>query len=427
MTGRKRCCKLIPMKTWVTYIAALLMGLATALLFGDSPSALSVMSTISSFMVNLGVCIAIPVTVLTFASGTASLGKDRKGRQAALACLLWALVTTVLLSITAIAVSMALKVQFPVTSTAGYPQGLLSGQIARSISNAAGSLIPMNAFWTIATTTYFIVPAIIVSWIFGLALRPSADIIRPAYTTMNSMSEVMYRISRTCAVYGFFLVYTASSASFIEIYQEKTLFAAPAFALLLAAAAAVAVLIIIPLSYAIFTGFKKNPYKALYRSLSPALAGLAAANSVALIPIEESTARHNLGVQKRISSISVPLLTIIGKGGSAFVATISMIALFQATTGTAPSLSVMLMAAGSAALISFISSTAIGTETALIVILALRLMGLNLYGAENAMIALLPLLGGIGIMIDSLIAVMGSSIASCFVDTDMEIPYKDTL
>ena len=415
------------MKTWVTYIAALLMGLATALLFGDSPSALSVTSALSSFMINLGICIAVPVIVLTFASGTASLGKDRKGGSVVLASVLWALGTTVLLSISAVLVSMAFKVQFPVTSTAGNPQGLLSNQIAYTISSATSSLIPINAFWTITTTTYFIVPAIIVAWIFGLALRPTSDIIRPAYTTMNSLSEVMYRISRTCSVYGFFLVYAASSASFIEIYQEKTIFAAPAFAMLLAAAAAVAVLVVVPLAYAIFTGFRKNPYKALYRSISPMLAGLASANSVSIMTIEEGTARHSLGVQKRISSVSIPLLTVIGKGGSAFISTITLIALFQATTGTAPSLSVSLMAAGAAAIVSLISSAAIGSETALIVVLSLRLLGLNLYGAENAMIALMPLIGGIGVMIDALIAMMGSSIAACFVDTDIEVPYKDTL
>ena len=394
------------MKTWITYIAALLMGLATALIFGDDPSALSVLSAASSFIVNLGVCIAIPVIAMTFASGTASLGKDRKGCRAAAASVLWTAATTIALSLAAVAVSAAIPTPFPVTSTAGNPQGMLSSHVSYMLSSSLSAVYPRNAFLTLASATYFIVPAIIVSWVFGLALRPSSDIIRPAYTAMNSFSEVMYRISRTCSVYGFILVCVSSAYSFMSLYSEKTIQAAPRFALLLCGGSAIAVLILLPLLFAAFTGFKKNPYKALYRSLPAAIAGLSAMNGVSIIPIEEGISRYSLGVQKRISSVSIPLLSVIGKGGSAFVSAI---------------------AAAAAALVSLISSAAIGTEAIFIIVLSLRILGINLYGAENAVLALLPLIGGIGAMIDALIATLGSNIAAVFVDTDIDVPYKDTL
>ena len=415
------------MKTWITYIAALLMGLATALIFGDSSSALSVISGLSSFMVNLGVCIAIPVLVVTFASGTASLRKDRMGGKAISASILWALATTIVFSLAAVILSSLFPVSFPVTSTAGNPQEMLSNHVSYMLSSGYSALYPRNVFLTLASSTYFIVPAVIVSWILGIALKPSSDIIRPAYTTMNSFSEVMYRISRTCTVYGFFLVFASSAYSFLSLYQEKTIQAAPRFAVMLASGAVVLAAAFIPLLFAIFTGFKKNPYKVLYRSLPAAIAGLAAGNSVSILTIEESTARYNLGVQKRISSVAVPVLSIIGKGGSAFVAAAAMISLFQATTGNAPTLSVMLMAAGIAAIVSFASSFAVGTEAIFITVLTLRILGINLYGAENAIVAILPLISGIGIMLDAIIATAGSNIAATFVGTDIDVPYKDIL
>ena len=427
MTVAKWCCKLYFMKTWITYITALLMGLATALIFGDSHAALSVLSGLSSFMVNLGVCIAIPVIAITFSSGIASLRKDRKGGKCVSANILWAIATTIILSLIAAAVSAFFPTSFPVTSTAGNPQEMLSSHVSYIFSNGYSALYPRNAFLTLASSTYFIVPVLIVSWILGLALKPSSDIIRPAYTTMNSFSEVMYRISRTCAVYGFFLVFASSSYSFLSLYQEKTIQAAPRFAIMLCIGALVSMLIVIPLLFAVFTGFKKNPYKALYRSLPAAIAGLSAMNGVSIIPIEEGISRYSLGVQKRISSVSIPLLSVIGKGGSAFVSAIAMISLFEATTGTMPKLSVMLIAAAAAALVSLISSSAIGTEAIFIIVLSLRILGINLYGAENAVLALLPLIGGIGAMIDALIATLGSNIAAVFVDTDIDVPYKDTL
>ena len=415
------------MKTWITYIAALLMGLATALIFGDDPSALSVLSAASSFIVNLGVCIAIPVIAMTFASGTASLGKDRKGCRAAAASVLWTAATTIALSLAAVAVSAAIPTPFPVTSTAGNPQGMLSGHVSYMLSSSLSAVYPRNAFLTLASATYFIVPAIIVSWVFGLALRPSSDIIRPAYTVMNSFSEVMYRVSRTYSVYGFFIVFVASASMFTDIYQEKTLFAAPGYAILLSAAAAAAVLGVLPLLFAVFTGFRKNPYRVLCRAIAPMLMGLSSSSLIAAIPLSESVSRNSLGVQKRASSVTVPLLSVIGKGGSAFISVLVLLPLYQATTGTIPSLAVIAATAGAAALISFISSASAGTEIVLITVLSLEMLGINLYGAENAVIALIPVLGGLGTMIDALVTAYGSCIAASAMETDIEVPYRDTI
>ena len=68
-----------------------------------------------------------------------------------------------------------------------------------------------------------------------------------------------------------------------------------------------------------------------------------------------------------------------------------------------------------------------GTETALITVLTLNILGINLYGAENAIIAMLPLIGGLGAMVDSIISSYGSSIVATAIGTDIEIPYRDTI
>ena len=86
------------MKTWITYIAAILMGLATALLFGDAVYASGILSAISSFLVSLGIFITIPIMVFTLPSGIASLGKNRKGPRCALAVILWAIASAIVLS-----------------------------------------------------------------------------------------------------------------------------------------------------------------------------------------------------------------------------------------------------------------------------------------------------------------------------------------
>ena len=403
------------------------MGLSSAMLFGTFPQTADILSAVSTYLINLSVFIAVPVLFITFASGTASLMKDRRGRKVALFSILWAIVTTILLSLAAVLIYTIRPVSFPVTSTAGSAPGTLITHASYMLGSSESALYPLNAIWSIASATRFIVPVVIIAWILGLALKPSADIIRPAYTVMNSFSEVMYRISRTFTVLGFFIIYIASASFFAELYEEKTVIASPAYAILTALAVAIALLFLIPFIYAIFTGFKKNPYKAIYRSLAPALFSFVTANTIAALPASESIARQNLGVQKRIASTTIPLLSIIGKGGSAMVSVIALLSLFQATTGEIPSATVSAAVAAVAAVISFVSSAAIGTEALVIAVVTLQILGINLYGAENALIAFSPIICGAGACIDTLLSCIGSSIAAAAIETDVEVPYKDII
>lgn len=415
------------MKTWITYIAAVLMGLATALLFGDIPGAADILSGISSFLVNLGVFIAVPVVVLTLPSAVASLGKDRKGGKTASSVIIWSVTTAIILPLTAVVIFSFFPVSFPVTSTAGSPPGTLSAYATYSGTAALSALIPRNAFLSIAAATEFLFPVIIICWIFGLALRPSSDIIRPAYTVMNSFSEVMYRVSKTYAILASLIVYVSSASLFTELYQEKTILASPRFAILVALSATIAAFAILPLLYCALTGFRKNPYRIIIRSLAAMLAGFSTGSIAAVIPIIESTSRQNNGVQKRVASTAIPFSSVIGKAGSAFIAVITILSLFQATAMTKPSLAVSAAAAAVAMVISFLSSSAPGMEIAFITVMTLRVLDIELYGAENAIIALLPLITGAGTLLDAEIAAMSASVSSIFIDTDIDVPVSDTI
>ena len=80
-----------------------------------------------------------------------------------------------------------------------------------------------------------------------------------------------------------------------------------------------------------------------------------------------------------------------------------------------------------AAIASFASSASSGMESAIITVLVLRMLGINLYGAENAVIAFIPLLSGIGTLLDSLVASYANSVVAASLETDVEIPYRDTI
>ncbi len=107
------------MKTWVTYIAALAMGFATALLFKDINGIFGIFMNIFYFGVNLSIALFIPIVLITFSSGVASLKKDQVGSKLSWGLIGWAVITSVLLPLVAVAVYKLFPTNFPVTSTAG--------------------------------------------------------------------------------------------------------------------------------------------------------------------------------------------------------------------------------------------------------------------------------------------------------------------
>ena len=76
---------------------------------------------------------------------------------------------------------------------------------------------------------------------------------------------------------------------------------------------------------------------------------------------------------------------------------------------------------------SFLSFMFSGIEVAAISVIALKMLNINVYGAEAAIVALLPILNGFAVMIDVLISFMASAIVGARTKTDAKIPLKDTI
>lgn len=415
------------MKTWITYIAALAMGFATALLFKDLEGAFGVFQSVFYFLLNLSIAIFIPIVLITFASGVASLKKDRVGSKVGWGIFGWILVTSILLPLCAVGIYKLFPISFPITSTSGMDQEIIYSILSEKTYSAITLLYPSNPFMLLSYTSTFIVPIVIIAWILGLSLKPSSDIIRPAYTVMNSFSEVMYRISMTATTIGSAFAYFAITYLVLYLYREKTILVARQFSMIAFGSVFLILLIVLPLLYALITGFRKNPFSVIGNSLSSLSLALTTGNIITSSIAVESISRQNGGAQKRVVSVATPIFTMIGRGGTAFVSTLSMLMLIEAVTGEAVSSSIALVIASIAIITSFASGAFIGYEIIAITYFTLNILNINLYGAEVSLIALMPLLSGLGTMLDSAIGTFGNIIASYFVGTDVNVPYSETI
>ena len=404
------------METWLTYSAALLMAWATAFTFSSSSSLLGMMSCLTSYLTGVAAFLFLGTSIVTLAAGTASLRKNRLGGKVLGTTILWAVVTTLVLSFLGAFLAEFVDIVFPVSASAG-------GEYEIEMAKFLSTTDPLSSYSVIAKV---FIPAIIASFILGVALTPSSDIIRPAYTVMNSFSEVMYRIHRTLTFFGGCYVYVASTSFFLGVWQEKTALAVPQPFVSLFVSVLLVILIILPLLFAFFTGFKKNPYGVIGRGLSGMITAFVSNNIFASYLIGESLSRCNLGIQKRIASTTTPLSILISRGGTAFVSTTIVITLLK-TLGADISMEALVLISLSIAAASFLSFMFSGIEVAAISVIALKMLNINVYGAEAAIISLITFVNGCALMIDMLISLMANAISGVRTKTDAKIPLKDTI
>ena len=392
------------------------MAGATAYTFSSSTPLLKMMSAATSFLTGVAALLFLVVSFVTIASGTASLRKNRLGGRTVRITIFWAVVTTVILSILGVILANGIPQIFPVSSSAG-------GNYTEVLSSFTSSTDALDSGSIIGK---FFLPLVFAAFILGAALTPSSDVIRPAYTVMNSFSEAVYRIQRTAAYFGAFYVYVAGTAFFLNIWQEKTAFVSPKPFVALALSVLLVIMVVLPLLYAIFTGFRKNPYGVVGRGLAGLLTAFLSSNIYASSLMGESLSRSNMGIQKRISSTATPLSILIARGGTAFVSTLTTVTLLK-TLGAEISTFALVILALTISSLSLVSFFFPGVEIAVVSVFAIRFLNINVYGAEAAIVALLPILNGFAIMIDVLISFMASAIVGARTKTDAKIPLKDTI
>ena len=392
------------------------MAGATAYTFSSSTPLLKMMSAATSFLTGVAALLFLVVSFVTIASGTASLRKNRLGGRTVRITIFWAVVTTLILSMLGVILANGIPQIFPVSSSAG-------GNYTEVLNSFTSSTDALDSGSIIGK---FFLPLVFAAFILGAALTPSSDVIRPAYTVMNSFSEAVYRIQRTAAYFGAFYVYVAGTAFFLNIWQEKTAFVSPKPFVALALSVLLVIMVVLPLLYAIFTGFRKNPYGVIGRGLAGLLTAFLSSNIYASSLMGESLSRSNMGIQKRISSTATPLSILIARGGTAFVSTLTTVTLLK-TLGAEISTFALVILALTISGLSLVSSFFPGVEIAVVSVFAIRFLNINVYGAEAAIVALLPILNGFAIMIDVLISFMASAIVGARTKTDAKIPLKDTI
>ncbi len=421
------------MKTWLTYLAAAAMGLAFQVIFKESSFFYSAMNCMSSLTLRLGVFVVFPLVFFSMTAGTASLGKKRGSNGFVwLSTFFWSLLTTIVLSIVASLVFKFLPVAFPIvehTSVATTKDNSLYKAFAELTASKVSLASPLsfNSFTNLVKTSDILFPVMFLALVLGYALRPTSEIIYPAYNVINSLSEAMFRLARQTAKIMWLAIFFISGAWFETLWLDGTVFVSLNFIAMLCLIGFGTFLIIIPLIYAIATGFKRNPYRQIIRLLSSSTAAFFSVNSLFSMPALYTNCRINLGIRKNVVSTALPLHKILTKGGSAMMGTLCSCSLLLAASGTMPKVSQIITIALACTVVSFASSLHSGYEVVFCISCALGLLDIDIADNISSIFGILPLINGIALLFDTLLAGLGTSFTACNLKADCNIVEQDTV
>ena len=421
------------MKTWLTYLAAASMGIAFALTFGESASFIWSVNLLSEIVLYLGVFIVFPLAFFSMSAGTASLSRNKgRGGFVIISSILWATLSTIVMSFCATLLFRLFPTVFPATSTvpesAEQATALYESLSAASPGSfAAANPLSLNAFFNFVKSGECLLPVLFLALVFGFAVRPTSEIIRPAYITLNSISEAMFRLARKVSGLLWIGIFFLSGVWLDTLWADGTILVSWKFISLLVFSVFLVLFGLVPLLYALCTGFSRNPYRQIFRLLSSGVAAFFSTNYLFSQSALYTDCRINLGIQKSVVSTALPIHSVLTKGGTALISTICTCALIYGATGTIPSSVQMVSISFACTLVSFVCCLHAGYEVLFGTVFAIRLLNIDLSGSELAILGILPLLNGIALLFDVILSGLGTSFTACHIKADCHVRSGDTV
>ncbi len=412
------------MKTWIMYPAAVIFGLATTLLLQDWQPYAIFLDTLVPAVVQLGLFVLFPVVFVLFTSAVASLRRYKETFVVFSSAIFWGLITAIALSFMGMALAIFLPFGFSSPGSAPVTEFPLY-----TFSSFFSQFVTENAFSQLTRSTTTLLPIMVLALVLGLSLRPDREAIRPAYVVVNSFSEAMIRLARVVTVIGAALILLISAHWFLHMPTEMVISSGNLFFVLgVLIAVVTAILLVLPLLFGLFTLFRGgNPYSMLLGTLGAILSAGFSGNLLFGTTALLALTQQNCGVRKRVGGIATPLLTILGRGGSAMVTTYTMIKLLQ-FAGVSLSIQTMVFVALFSALFSFGSAFSPGFEVVFISFMVLQ--GLQADTGilfSSGMVLMLPLLRIGALLVDATVNVFGTTFGSRLVSFEDRVSVEEMM
>ncbi len=173
-----------------------------------------------------------------------------------------------------------------------------------------------------------------------------------------------------------------------------------------------------------FLNDRKNPYKWIYAVLAPSLAAVTSGDSLFSLGLQMKNSSENMGSSNEAGSVSLPLLAVFGKAGTAMITGMAFIVILKSYSSLGLNISGVIWVSTFTFLSSFLVGPFPGTGVFVAVSLLCTIYGRGIEEGYLILKPILPILFSVSVLIDTLTNSLIAMIVSKNVKMHEEIPMK---
>lgn len=311
------------MKLWLKFLLGIVLGVISFFILpNDSETLNTVLSFLTEFFTRFGRYALLP---LMFFSVSIAVFKLRDEGLTVISSF-WIITVIVLSSLllTIIGEVSALVVKMPPIPIS---MERSSDDVVLSVKDLILSVFPYNGFDTIKEGV-FLLPCFVFAGFFGGACTGDKIESRQVVLLLDSVSKVCYAMmsffSEILAI-GMVAFSFRWCIDFSSVILSGVL--TPLIIML-----TVNLLLIAFVIYPLILRFlchDPHPYKVLYASICPFLAGFFSGDTNLVLGLAMRHGKESLGIRRRTNAVAMPLLSIFGRGGAALVVSVSFIIILR--------------------------------------------------------------------------------------------------
>ena len=274
-----------------------------------------------------------------------------------------------------------------------------------SVLDGLRSVFPRNLFTVLVHGGEFLLPVVVLAFLLGVNLDFDLLLTRPIAQLFDSLSRIFYHLNS--------LVVELLAIALIAIVAAWVMSVANAGPgtyrqILIILAVDVAVV-----AFGVFPGALsllgvKNPYRWLYASLGPGLAGLFTGDQYLALGVLTKHGKESLGVPRSVGSSVYAVAACLGRAGSAMVAAVCFMLVLRSYSQIEVSFLQVLWVIGFSFLVSFLLGAVPGAGAYYAVFMLCSLYGKGLQEGYLVLKAIAPLAIAFGAFLDVLASALVS-------------------
>ncbi|HUX20815.1 MAG TPA: cation:dicarboxylase symporter family transporter [Spirochaetia bacterium] len=408
------------MRIWIKLLLGSIIGVALGLFLPLKEGATAqTFSVISDIVLNIGRWVLFPLVFFSVAAATHELRQDKHvlvvfGRIIAYL----AASTAILVIFGTLSIVLLSPARIPIIDEQHVAFTL------PSFISILHQLFPQNMFTIFSNDGNFLLPIYFLAFFIGLNFSFDRLITRPTYQLFDSLGRIFYHIN------SFVVELLAIGMIALSAYLLLGLRASPDLGLFtqLITVLVIDVAIIIFGLYPVllfYLGERENPYRWLYATLAPAIAGFFSGNSYFSISVTIRHGKESLGVPRTVGAPAYPLAVLFGRAGTALVTAVSFVVILKSYSSLGISIGQVFWVMGASLLVSFLLGSVPGMGAFVALSLLCSSYGKGLEQGYLILKPVAPLLVSIGVLLDMVTASLVSLLVARHEGLQKEIEVKD--